>query len=74
MPPRGFEENQAEYKSGDPRGLVGQIRRLGPAGPAYEIMKVSENGDVLIEVVVSGEQVVFKLEEVQEDPMAETIP
>ena len=70
----GFEETQATYAADDPRALVGQIRRLGSAGPAYEIMKVDSSGDVHIEIIVSGEEVVFPLAEVLEDPMAETIP
>ena len=70
----GFEETQTAYAAEDPRRLVGQVRRLGEAGPAYEIMNVDANGDVLIEVIVSGERVVFPLAEILEDPMAETIP
>jgi hypothetical protein len=71
---RGFEETKSAYASEDPRQLVGQIRRLGEYGPAYEIMSVDEAGNVVIEVIESGEQVKFPIAEVLEDPMAETIP
>ncbi len=70
----GFEETQPTYIADDPRKLIGQIRRLGSAGPAYEIMSVDDAGNVVIEVIESGEQVKFPIAEVLEDPMAETIP
>jgi hypothetical protein len=71
---RGFEETKSAYVSEDPRRLIGQIRRLGEYGPAYEIMSVDNAGTVVIEVIESGEQVKFPIAEVLEDPMAETIP
>ena len=74
MQNRGFEETQPAYVSDDPRKLIGQIRRLGSAGPAYEIMSVDDAGNVVIEVIESGERVTFPVAEVLEDPMAETIP
>ena len=74
MQTRGFEETQPAYVSDDPRELIGQIRRLGPAGPAYEIMSADDAGNVVIEVIYSGERVTCSLAEVLEDPMAETIP
>ena len=70
----GFEEEKVAYVADDPRKLIGQVRRFGDAGPAYEIMGIAENGDVLVEVIYSDEKVRCKLAEVLEDPMAETIP
>jgi hypothetical protein len=70
----GFEETQPTYTADDPRKLIGQIRRLGSAGPAYEIMSVDDASNVVIEVIYSGERVTCPLAEVLEDPMAETIP
>lgn len=70
----GFEETQTAYTSDDPRSLIGQIRRLGSAGPAYEIVGLDDAGNVLTEVIYSGEKVTFTIAEVLEDPMAETIP
>ena len=70
----GFEETQAAYTSDDPRRLIGQFRRLGPDGPAYEIMAIDDKGYVHVEVVYSDEKVIFTLAEVLEDPFAETIP
>ena len=53
--------------------LVGQIRRIGYYGPAYEIMSI--DGDkVNIEVIESEEKVALPISEVVRDPMAETIP
>jgi hypothetical protein len=73
MQSRGFEDTQAAYLA-DPRKLVGEVRRLGEAGPAYEIIAVEEPDKVVVEVVYSGEVVTCKLKDVLEDPMAETIP
>jgi L-arabinose isomerase len=70
----GFEETQPTYAADDPRKLIGQLRRLGSAGPAYEIMSVHDAGNVVIEVIESGERVKLPIAEVLEDPMAETIP
>ena len=74
----GFEETRPTYIADDPRKLIGQIRRLGSAGPAYEIMCeimcVDDASNVVIEVIYSGERVTCPLAEVLEDPMAETIP
>ena len=70
----GFDETQRDYVVDRQDKLVGQIRRLGSAGPAYEVMRVDQDNNVHIEIIVSGEQVVFPLHDVLEDPMAETIP
>ena len=72
--PQGFKEEQAAYASEDPRKLIGQFRRFGPDGPAYEIMAVDGDGNIHVEVVYSDEKVVCSLAEVLEDPIAETIP
>ena len=74
MANRGFEETQASYEAKDPRKLIGQFRRFGEAGPAYEIMAVDDKGQIHVEVVYSDEKVVCSLDEVLEDPIAETIP
>jgi hypothetical protein len=74
MQSRGFEDTQSAYMSDDLRKLVGQVRRLGEAGPAYEVIGVEEPDKAVIEVVYSGEVVTCKLKDVLEDPMAETIP
>lgn len=70
----GFEETQAAYASDDPRRLIGQFRRFGPDGPAYEIMAIDDQGRVHVEVVYSDEEVICRVAEVLEDPIAETIP
>ena len=74
MTNRGFEETQAGYAVKDPQQLIGQFRRFGPAGPAYEIMAVDDQGQIHVEVVYSDEKVICTLAEVLEDPIAETIP
>ena len=75
MTNKGFQETpQAGYAATDTQSLVGQFRRLGPDGPAYEIMSVDKSGDVKIEIVYSGEEVICNLDDVIGDPIAETIP
>jgi Family of unknown function (DUF5397) len=74
MPNRGFEETKSAYASEDPRGLIGQFRRFGPAGPAYEVMDLDGTDRVTIEVIYSGERVSCAVADVLQDPMAETFP
>jgi Family of unknown function (DUF5397) len=74
MQSQGFQEEQSSYAIDDPNRLIGQIRRIGEAGPAYEVMNIDDSGNAVIEVIESGERVKFTIAEVMEDPMAETIP
>ena len=73
MQGRGFEDTQAAYLA-DPRKLIGQVRRFGDEGPAYEILALDEDGKLVTEVIDTGERVICEVKEVLEDPMAETIP
>jgi virulence-associated protein VapD len=70
---RGFEEPAVPFEF-DPPQLIGQIKRIGDYGPAYEIMSVGENGMVEIEVIESGERVALPIDQILADPIAETIP
>ncbi len=74
MQAQGFQEQQAPYAADDPRTLIGQFRRFGPDGPAYEVMVIDDEGRVHVEVVYSDEKVICSVAEVLEDPIAETIP
>jgi hypothetical protein len=74
MQGRGFEETQSQYAADDPCALIGQVRRWGAAGPAYEIIGIDEGGNAVCEVIYSGEKVTCPIAEVLDDPMAETIP
>jgi hypothetical protein len=69
----GFEDVHGAYVA-DPKSLIGTFRRLGDEGPAYEIMEIDTEGNVIIEVVYSSERVTQKLANVLADPIAETIP
>jgi hypothetical protein len=73
MEGRGFEDAQAAYLA-DPRKLIGQVRRFGDAGPAYEVLALDENGRLVTEVIDTGERVICEVKEVLDDPKAETIP
>ena len=74
MSTTGFEETQTTYAAGDPRQLIGQVRRFSSAGPAYEVIGVDEAGNVEVEVICSGELVKCTVSEVLEDPIADTFP
>jgi hypothetical protein len=69
----GFEEAQAACLAA-PRKLIGQVRRFGEEGPAYEVLAVDENGKLVTEVIDTGERVICEVKEVLDDPIAETIP
>jgi virulence-associated protein VapD len=69
----GFKEEAALYTAASPE-LVGQFRRFGDFGPAYEVLEIAEKGEALIEVVYSGERVTLPINEIMTDPVAETIP
>ena len=74
MTARGFEEAQSTYTSDDGRGLVGQFRRFGDEGPAYEILRIVSKDDALISVVTSEEELAYPIAEILADPIAVTIP
>ena len=74
MQARGFEEAQSAYLSDDGRGLVGQFRRFGEEGPAYEILRIMSKDEVLISVVTSEEELAYPISEALADPIAVTIP
>ena len=74
MQARGFEETQSVYRGEATQGLVGQVRRFGTSGPAYEVLGLDGKGNVLVEVVCSGERVTYPVAEAIEDPIADTIP
>ena len=74
MEPAGIDEPRRPNFSGDPKDLIGQMRRLGEAGHAYEIIEVGEDGAVVIELIYSDERLSYPLAEIVNDPMAETIP
>jgi hypothetical protein len=73
MQAHGFEETYAAYLS-DPHKLVGQFRRFGEAGPAYEILRIDSKVDAWIRVVYSEEELAYPIAEIVADPIAETIP
>jgi hypothetical protein len=71
----GFEEgSQSKYGADDPRSLIGQFRRFGEAGPAYEIMRIVDKDQAWICVVYSEEELAYPIAEILQDPIAETIP
>ena len=74
MQTTGFGEERQDVPALDPKELVGQVRRLGEFGPAYEVLKLVEDSKALIHVFSSGEEVALKIEDIMSDPISETIP
>jgi hypothetical protein len=54
--------------------LVGQFRRFGEVGPAYEILRIESKDTAWIRVVYSEEELAYPITEILADPIAETIP
>ena len=74
MQPRGFEEERTAYASDTPESLVGQFRRFGEAGPAYEVIRIVNSDDAWITVVYSGEELTYPIKDILQDPLATTVP
>jgi Family of unknown function (DUF5397) len=74
MPNGGFQEAQAQFQHADVVNFVGQVRRFGQHGPAYEVTAVRRTGDVAITVIQSGEQLDYALTAFLADPIAEIVP
>jgi Family of unknown function (DUF5397) len=74
MAQSGFEEAQVSYSHTGSAAFVGQVRRFGAFGPAYEVVDIGETGELVIHVFDSGEQLVYSIAEFLADPIAETIP
>jgi hypothetical protein len=70
----GFQEAQVEYAHAGREAFVGQVRRFGPYGPAYEVLAASAATSVDIIVIETGERLTYALSEMLADPMAETVP
>ena len=70
----GFREAQAAYGFAETGVFVGDVRRFGPHGPAYEVVDILPNGDVSIQVIESGERIDYAKADYLADPWAETIP
>lgn len=73
MTTQGFYEAQAAFLTGA-SDFVGQVRRFGPAGPAYEVVGMDGRDMVEIEVISTGERLDYAVEDLVADPMAETVP
>ena len=74
MTARGFEEAQSNYISDDGHSLVGQFRRFGEEGPAYEVLRIVSHTEAWISVVTSEEELAYPIADVLADPIAVTIP
>ena len=74
MQTTGFGEERQDELARDPKELVGQVRRLGGIGPAYEVLLLVSESRALIHVFESGEEVALKIEDILLDPITETIP
>jgi hypothetical protein len=74
MAQNGFEEAQASYAYAGSAAFVGQVRRFGPFGPAYEVVDIKDTGELVIHVFDNGETLSYSVAEFLADPVAEIIP
>jgi hypothetical protein len=51
-----------------PRSLVGHVRRFGPHGVLYEVVKILDDKRALIRVVDTGEETPYSLDKILVDP------
>jgi hypothetical protein len=65
--PRALTEDEAQK-------LIGEFRRFGEAGPAYEVLRIESKDKAWIRVVYSDEELAYPIVEILADPIAETIP
>jgi hypothetical protein len=66
----GFSDAEALFG----RATIGEVRRFGPVGPAYEVIGIKTAGDVEIYVIETGEQLDYSLADFLADPIALTVP
>jgi hypothetical protein len=69
----GFQEAPSQFVGAQDASFVGQVRRFGAHGPAYEVIAASAR-EVDIVVIESGERLPYALAEFLMDPVAETVP
>jgi Family of unknown function (DUF5397) len=51
-----------------PSSLVGHVRRFGPLGVLYEIVRILDDNRVLIHVIDTGEETPYSLDKIRADP------
>jgi hypothetical protein len=51
-----------------PRLLVGRVRRFGPQGVLYEVVKILDDKLALIRVLETGEETSYALDKILADP------
>lgn len=51
-----------------PAPLVGRVRRFGPQGVLYEVVKILDDGRALIRVLDTGEETAYSLDKILADP------
>lgn len=74
MKEQGFREERSAYEPEDLTELVGQFRRFGEVGPAYEVLAIMKPDFAKIRVVATGEEVDYRMDRLMSDPLAETVP
>ena len=74
MTGQGFHEAQSSYETRNARTYVGEVRRFGAMGPAYDVVDTTAGGDLMITVVESGECLDYAIADFLADPVAVTVP
>ena len=51
-----------------PPSLIGRVRRFGPQGVLYEVVKILDDRRALIRVLDTGEETAYSLDKILADP------
>ena len=51
-----------------PSALIGSVRRFGPHGVLYEVIKILDDQRALIRVIETGEETPYALSKITVDP------
>ena len=51
-----------------PSALIGSVRRFGPQGVLYEVIKILDDQRALIRVIEAGEETPYALSKITVDP------
>ncbi len=74
MTNQGFSDVRAGFQKQPLVPCIGDVRRFGAFGPAYEVTDITAAGNLVIMVVESGECLEYTLADFLADPIAVTIP
>lgn len=61
-------DNNMNIQIPTPSSLVGHVRRFGPYGVLYEVVRILDDKRALIRVIDTGEETPYSLDKILADP------